>query len=128
MTEDFTAFCEQLDRGEPVALKTISEWASMLSLGIVSIIDLLNPSHIILGGPLARFFPSVQRPLSLLLQSDLFPGAKAVQLTQSRFKEDACAMGAAALVYESLFRVVQDRDVRSGRYWIAEPLHPQSHP
>jgi predicted NBD/HSP70 family sugar kinase len=122
VTDDFSVFCQQVDRGEPAAIKTISLWANMLALGILNIIDVLNPSHIILGGPLARFYNYVQQPLFLLQQRDYFPSANNVQLIQSRFKEDACAMGAAALVYESLFRVVQEHDVKSSGYWIPKPL------
>ena len=103
--EDLPAFCAGLEKGEAAAVRAISQWGNMLSLGILSIIDLVNPSHIVLGGPLAKFFPFAKKSLALLLQEDPFPGARSVQLVQSRFNEDACVMGAAATVYESLFRV-----------------------
>lgn len=103
----FSVFCSRVDKGEPAAVQTITCWAGMVALGLVNIIDLINPSHIILGGPLSRFYQHVQKPLAVLSDRDPFPGAKSVQLLQSRFGEDACVMGAAAIVYESLFKVNQ---------------------
>jgi predicted NBD/HSP70 family sugar kinase len=105
--EDFQEFCARLETADVAAMKAISLWANRLALGIVSIIDIVNPSHIILGGPLSKFFRFAQESYLLLLAEDPFPGAKSVKLVQSRFNEDACVMGAAAIVYESLFRVDQ---------------------
>jgi predicted NBD/HSP70 family sugar kinase len=121
-SDDLSAFCQELEKGAPAAKEAIAWWANLLAVGIQNIIDLLNPSHIILGGPLARFHSYLRRPLSLLQERDFFPGASAVQVTQSRFKEDACAMGAVALVYESLFRVVHEHDVEGAGYWIPKPF------
>ena len=97
----------RLDGGEETALKTIRAWGYLLSLGILNVIDIVNPSHIILGGPLARFFPYARESLDLLQKTDPFPGALSVRLTPSSFKEDACVMGGAATVYDSLFRVTR---------------------
>jgi predicted NBD/HSP70 family sugar kinase len=105
--EDFFELYKQLEMGDAAALRAVSQWGKMLSMGILTIIDIVNPSHIVLGGPLAKLFPFAQKSFSLLLPMDPFPGARSVQFIQSRFNEDACVMGAAAIVYESLFRVDQ---------------------
>jgi predicted NBD/HSP70 family sugar kinase len=105
--ENFAGLCSRLEMGDGAALRAISLWANRLALGIVGIIDIVNPSHIVLGGPLAIFYRQAQEAYSLLREVDPFPGAKSVQLLQSRFNEDACVMGGAAIVYESLFRVDQ---------------------
>nr|RNJ66183.1 MAG: ROK family transcriptional regulator [Leptolyngbya sp. IPPAS B-1204] len=103
---------ERLAAGEAIAHTVVQEWAEILARGLISVVSLLNPEQIVLGGPLTVLFPYVNDTLTNQLRNQMprqgehgfFSNPKA-RLTVSAFGEDAAAVGGAVLAYQSLFQV-----------------------
>ncbi|HEY9630596.1 MAG TPA: ROK family transcriptional regulator [Coleofasciculaceae cyanobacterium] len=103
---------KQLDRGEAIAHAVVQDWAEILGRGLVSVVSLLNPEQVVIGGPVTVLFPYVEDSLISRLRDGMprqgdqgfFSNPKA-HLKVSSFGADASAVGGAVLAYQSLFRV-----------------------
>jgi predicted NBD/HSP70 family sugar kinase len=92
--------------GDRLAQETLNAAGRYLGLAIGNLINLLNPSVVIVGGGTGLAGPDLFGPLADVAMSRALPALRArVQLAQTPLGEDSCPMGAAALVIEELFRV-----------------------
>jgi predicted NBD/HSP70 family sugar kinase len=82
---------------------TLIEWASILSVGILNLIHVLNPEHIVVGGPLAVFFPRVRDSVEAMLRPNLLHGLKLPPIEVAGFDADTVAIGAAGAMRDDLF-------------------------
>jgi predicted NBD/HSP70 family sugar kinase len=89
--------------GSPSLAKALSEWASALATGFLNLIHILDPKTIVLGGPLAVLYPRVSERVESLLAEHLVHGFAVPPISVARFGGDGAAIGAAALLRESLF-------------------------
>lgn len=109
---DLLELVERLETGETIAQTVVQDWAENLGRGLISVVSLLNPEQVVLGGPLTVLFPYVKDSLIARLRDKMprqgelgfFSNPKA-KFEASSFGEDASAVGGAVLVYQSLFRV-----------------------
>lgn len=116
---------EQLEQGEVIAHTVVQDWAENLGRGLISVVSLLNPEQIVLGGPLTVLFPYVKDSLITRLRNEMprqgeqgfFSNPKA-KFEVSSFGEDASAVGGAVLAYQSLFRVPD---------LVLRPMQPLAH-
>jgi len=86
----------------PVA-RALNAWSCALAVGLANAIHLLDPAHIVLGGPVALLYPEVETGLRQQLQATLMPGFRIPPITVARQGEDGAAIGAAAGIRQSLF-------------------------
>ncbi len=91
--------------GSPSLEKALSEWASALATGFLNLIHILDPKTIVLGGPLAVLYPRVSERVETLLAENLVHGFVVPPISVAKFGGDGAAIGAAALLRESLFEL-----------------------
>ncbi|MBY3581674.1 ROK family transcriptional regulator [Rhizobium bangladeshense] len=89
--------------GSPALDEALNEWALGLATGILNLIHILDPKTIVLGGPLAVLYPKVAERVESLLSENLVHGFNVPPISVARFGGDGAAIGAAALLRESLF-------------------------
>ncbi|MBX5013113.1 ROK family transcriptional regulator [Rhizobium lentis] len=89
--------------GSPALDGALDEWALGLATGVLNLIHILDPKTIVLGGPLAVLYPKVAGRVESLLSENLVHGFNVPPISVARFGGDGAAIGAAALLRESLF-------------------------
>ena len=89
--------------GSSVLDEALNEWALALATGFLNLIHILDPKAIVLGGPLAVLYPRVSKRVEILLSENLVHGFNVPPISVARFGGDGAAIGAAALLRESLF-------------------------
>ncbi|HEY3366233.1 MAG TPA: ROK family transcriptional regulator [Symbiobacteriaceae bacterium] len=93
-------------KGDRLAQEILAEAGRYLGYAIGNLINLLNPSMVIVGGGVSRAGGLLMTPLSEAAKARTLPALKErVQLILSPSGEDSCPLGGAALVIEELFRV-----------------------
>lgn len=96
-------FLSDLEDGVAPARQVANEWGEWLGRGILSLMNVLNPQQIVIGGPLSPMLPWVHEPLVQAVRNERLPGSESVVVEGSRFGADDNAMGGAILVYQLLF-------------------------
>jgi predicted NBD/HSP70 family sugar kinase len=95
------------EAGDALALQALNEVATQLGLGVVTLINLLNPAAIVVGGELmdaeAFVLPVVRE---VVAQQALDASRDVVSIRSSSFREQASLIGAAALAFDALFQRV----------------------
>lgn len=106
--EQVVRFARQGDEAATIAL---DRWTWWLSRGLASLIYVLNPGQVVLGGAFAGLLPDLSEELSTRLKADGLPPT--LDIRASSFGEAGGAVGAAALVYQRMFRTpsLTDSDV-----------------
>jgi predicted NBD/HSP70 family sugar kinase len=111
-TVDLNHLLTQLQDNEAIAQSVVQEWAQFLGWGLTSLVNVLNPERVVLGGQLTVLLPYVKNQLDAMLRDcvrgtgiyGFFSNAKS-RFEISEFGEDSAAIGAAVLSYQSLFQV-----------------------
>lgn len=88
-------FIDALDAQRPAALRTIAEWAWWMGRGLASLISVLDPGRIVLGGPVAALFEPVRREVLDSIHKHLVTPHELPVIEVSTLGTDACAIGAA---------------------------------
>jgi predicted NBD/HSP70 family sugar kinase len=102
-TRDTDAVAAALGRVEhvPSKLRTAGRY---LGAGLAGIVNALNPEMVVLGGTLRDLYPVVQIDAGAAFERLVLPGPRAfVRIALSRLGPDAASVGAAEMVFESLF-------------------------
>lgn len=90
--------------GDPLAIHIISEAVYYLTNAVISLINLLNPDMIILGGSLSRLGDLVIKPIQEGINSTaLVKDLSKTKLKQSELEPKGIAIGAATLAIEQAF-------------------------
>lgn len=85
--------------GEQVVLATLHDVGRYLGIGIANLINVFNPTHIVLGGVLSLFGPFiVPSAQEVAYARAIIPSRQNVQICLSSFRFDACAMGGMATI------------------------------
>jgi len=102
--------------GDPVAVRVVEETARWLALGVTGLLNLLNPSLVILGGGVARLGDTLLGPLRRFVQTNAYVSSAAeARIVASPLAERAIALGAATLVlHRALGDLTLFPSVRSG--------------
>jgi predicted NBD/HSP70 family sugar kinase len=97
--------------GNEAAAIALDRWTWWLSRGLANLIYVLNPGQVILGGAFAGLLPDLSEELSTRLKADGL--LQTIDIRASSFGEAGGAVGAAALVYQRMFRTrpLTDSDV-----------------
>ncbi|HEY2166797.1 MAG TPA: ROK family transcriptional regulator [Jatrophihabitantaceae bacterium] len=89
--------------GDQVALKAVRDVADALGRAIASLVNVLNPQRVVLGGSLAHVYDLAAADLTQSVQHHVFTSSpKTVELCPSAFGEDASLRGAAELAFASV--------------------------
>jgi predicted NBD/HSP70 family sugar kinase len=87
--------------GDPLALQVVREAAEHLGIAVADLINLLNPSVVILGGGLARLGDLLLEPLRATVRSrTLVSSVDASRIVTSALGARAVAVGAATLLLD----------------------------
>lgn len=90
---------------DPAAEAALTRWATWVARGLATLLYVLNPAEVILGGTLAALVPDIVERLVPLLEAEGVPKREDIRIVTSAFGEDGAAVGAAALVYQTIFQV-----------------------
>lgn len=100
-----TTVIEAADAGDPLARETLAEAGRYLGLGIGSLINLLNPAMVIIGGGTSRAGENLMTPLREAAYARALPAVREkIPIVRTALGEDSGPLGGAALVIEALFR------------------------
>jgi glucokinase len=89
--------------GDPVAREIFARAGAALGAGLTDLINLLNPTMIIVGGGVTRAGELLWAPMRRVIDAEAFPHARAaVRIVPAALGEDAGAIGAAAVARERL--------------------------
>ncbi len=90
--------------GDPMAIQIVSEAVDYLSSAITTLVNLLNPDMIILGGSFSRLGDLVIKPIQEIINSTaLVKDLSKTKLKQSELGPKGIAIGAATLAIEQAF-------------------------
>lgn len=91
--------------GDRLARETLAEAGRYLGLAIGSMINLLNPAMVVIGGGTSRAGEMLIGPLREAALGRALPRLRErTRIVRTALGEDACPLGGAALVIEALFR------------------------
>lgn len=101
-----TTVIEAAHAGDLLARETLAEAGRYLGLAIGNLLNLLNPSMVVVGGGTGQAGLPLMEPLVDAAMARALPGLRdRVQILPTPLGEDSCPLGGAALVIEELFRV-----------------------
>jgi predicted NBD/HSP70 family sugar kinase len=91
------------EAGDPVALDAFAETARWLGIGLAGIINVLNPSLVLLGGRSAASYPFVRSTLEAELDRRVMRASRPlVRVVPTSLGDDAPLLGAAELAFGPL--------------------------
>ncbi len=97
------ALLADADRGVPLALDALAVQARWLGIGIAGLINVLNPSMVVLGGLLGRVYPYVRvRVDAEIERRALESSRRGLVVVVSALGSDAPLVGAAELAFEQV--------------------------
>ncbi len=89
--------------GEPRALESLAHVARWLGIGLASLINLLNPTLVVLGGVLERIHPLIAEELEDVLDRRVLRASRELlRVTAGALGADAPLLGAAELAFEPM--------------------------
>jgi glucokinase len=87
-------------RGDPLASDVIHQAAYYLGMGMVNLVNLLNPDIIVVGGGVADMGELLLGPARKLVREKAFPGlADVVSIVRGQLGDDAGILGAAVFAH-----------------------------
>jgi N-acetylglucosamine repressor len=114
-----TEIVQEAKNGNTIALRIIDEFAGLMSILCINIVNTLNPEMIVIGGELVQSYPQVANLLQQKIHKDLLlPPAEAVRVRSAKHGENGVILGAVGLVLYELFEPLRSLSVR--------PLRKQS--
>lgn len=110
------AIAQRARLGDAVAQQVIEEFATMLSMLCITMVNTLNPEMIVIGGKLAQEYPGIAEMLQLKIHKDLLtPPVEAVRVRPATHGEFSVTLGAAGLVLYEFFEPFHAVSTRSSR-------------
>jgi glucokinase-like ROK family protein len=101
-TLDVSRIAQAAVDGDPVALQVVGEAGRHLGSAVASLVNLLNPGVVVIGGALSRAGELLLGPIRAIVQGRAFgSSAESVEITTSQLGERAIALGAATLVLQA---------------------------
>jgi predicted NBD/HSP70 family sugar kinase len=83
----------------------LQDWADVLSAGLLNAIHMIDPAHIMIGGPTAALYPRVAERVLETLEKSLLPGLEVPPIRLASSAANEVATGAAAYLRQDLFRL-----------------------
>jgi predicted NBD/HSP70 family sugar kinase len=107
---------------DPLALTVVREAAESLGVAVAGLLNVVNPSLVVIGGDMARLGPLLVDPLrETICQRTLISSMAAVEIRTSELGPQSVAVGAATMILEAalgdsqLFPVIVNRTVPASR-------------
>ena len=89
--------------GEPAASASIERLGEWLGIGVVSLVNIFNPTLVVLGGVLGRVHPLVSDGLNAALDRRALPASRSlVRVVPAALGVNAPIIGAAELAFEPM--------------------------
>ncbi|MEZ4386464.1 MAG: ROK family transcriptional regulator [Candidatus Krumholzibacteriia bacterium] len=89
-------------RGDPLVLTVVREAAASLGIAVAGLLNILNPSLVIIGGDLSRLGPLLVDPLRDMVQRrTLVSSVAAAEIRTSDLGPQAVAVGAATMILKA---------------------------
>lgn len=106
-----TAIADAAERGDAVAVEVLDRAGRWLGLGMVSLINILNPDLVVINGEAACLGRSYFGPMETTLRQRAFAGlADSFRILFEPGGNEMWARGAACVVLSSLFVSVEDME------------------
>jgi predicted NBD/HSP70 family sugar kinase len=83
----------------------LQDWADVLSAGLLNAIHIIDPGHIMIGGPMAALYPRVEERILETLKNSILPGLEVPPIRLASSSANEVAKGAAAYLRQDLFRL-----------------------
>jgi len=91
------------NQGDDLVLETVREAASWLGIAIANVVNLMNPSLVVIGGPVAEFgAPFIEQVRTEVRQRALWDALHGVAIVPSALGDNAGTVGAAALYLDHM--------------------------
>jgi predicted NBD/HSP70 family sugar kinase len=101
-SNDLADFLSAAAAQEPAARQTLSEWAWWLGRGLASLISVLDPGRIVLGGPVSVLHAQVEcEVVASIVQHSVQPSAPPPAIEVCALGAQACAIGAALMLHHA---------------------------
>lgn len=100
---------DQLDKGNLEIKQLVDSWIEEISYGLISLIHIFNPSHILLGGGIMKQNYIIQK-LRSQLENSLMDGFEHVTLLQTSLSNDAGMFGMAHICRVKSSNFNQDKE------------------
>jgi predicted NBD/HSP70 family sugar kinase len=94
-----------VENGDERGLATIRELEHWLSLGLVSLVNLFNPTTIILGGPMLPVAVLCLPAIRDAVTAGVVPGVLVPDIRLSALGKQECAVGAATVAHHHTFDI-----------------------
>jgi predicted NBD/HSP70 family sugar kinase len=116
--EDFLALPSELvcavGAGDKAAIRTVRALARQLALGIVALVNIFNPTTIVLGGVMSPILSLCLDDIRSRIAAGIVPGTTVPEIRLSDLGIFDCAIGAASIAHHHLFDIsnfeVSERD------------------
>ena len=96
---------EAAEQDDPVALIALDEAGVHLGIGIVNLANIFDPGLVVIGGALSLCGKWLVPKIQTILHDNILPPLRdKIRVELSSHGEDACAIGAVALVLDDLLR------------------------
>lgn len=86
----------------PVVMAQINEFINYIVVGLINIINILNPETLVINSELLKLFPEVETKIKLKLSSSI---SSYKEILLSELGTDACVMGACALAIKKYLEI-----------------------
>ncbi len=96
---------DAFDRGDEAAIQAVSLLAGHLATGLVSLVNIFNPSQIVLSGSLRPVLERCIESLHDLVARRIIPGTRIPDIDLSHLREFESAIGAACISHHKAFDV-----------------------
>lgn len=96
---------EAFERGEKAALRAVDSIASHLTTALVTLVNIFNPSQIVLSGAMRPVLACCLSQLSEAIADRTIPGTRMPDIQLSHLGEFECAIGAACVSHHKAFDI-----------------------
>lgn len=94
---------DRFSSGDPTAMASVADLAGWLSLAIVSLANIFNPSTVFLGGALGPVLSLIIEGLRRDVAAGIVPGLPAPEVRLFSLEPYECAIGVAAIAHQRCF-------------------------
>ena len=83
------------EQGDYQAQRLLQEWMAQVALGLSSIVPILDPDVIVLGGAISQQGSALTAPIESMVRSQVMPSYRSLTIRAAQLQNDAGLLGAA---------------------------------
>lgn len=104
----FDAIMRAIHEDDPVALRALNEVARALGFGLVNLVNIFNPDHIVVGDKLAGAGERLLAPIRDVLKEHLAPRiCQSLEVYQTHFSDSIFLYGVNAMIWDHVLNTPQ---------------------